>query len=441
MIQESFIKTFPSCCGVYIFWQNKEPIYIGKANNIKVRLLSHFKNSQLDNKEAAIIQNSDNITFLETNSEFNALILEARLIQEHRPKYNVVWKDDKSYLYIKITIKDDFPKVLLHRKEHDKKSLYFGPFSSTRIARSLIYEIRRIIPFHTQANTSQRICFDAKIKLCDPCPNYIERIKTVNPTEYEELRIKYKSNIRKVISLLKGKSNVVLDTLEKDLKLKTVDQNYEEAMILRNKVSYLTTLIKHRSFKEFNLDYLIIDNYDEQLKSMNEFMKKYFNQEPDSIIRRIECYDISNLFGTNPTASMVVLNDGKPEKKSYRKFKIKTVTGISDFAMMEEVLKRRFKRTDWDLPSLIVMDGGKPQVRIGLKVKKLLNIDIPLIGIAKDPDRIVLGLPGLQTVYLEKESPFFQMIQHIRDESHRFAKKYHTYLRRQKLEVKMQNHK
>jgi excinuclease ABC subunit C len=429
MITNAYIKTFPSSCGVYIFWQDKTPIYIGKAINIKARLLSHFVSSQTDSKEAAIIENADTLTILETDSEFNALVLEAQLIQKHLPKYNIIWKDNKSYLYIKITIKDLYPKILITRRERDGKSLYFGPFSGTRLARNLIYQIRKIIPFCTHEKMGTRACFESKIKLCDPCPNYLEKIKNTSPELYQKGLKQYRSNIRKVINLLKGQSTTVISELQKDMMQKTRQGKYEDAMEIRNKIMNLTNLLQYHSFSQFSIEYLLANTYEEQLGSVNDFMKTYFNEPNQAELGRFECYDISNLMGTNPTASMVVFNEGKPDKKYYRKFKIKTVKGISDFAMMNEVLSRRFKHTEWPQPRLLIMDGGKPQVRVGLKVKKTLHIDTPLIGIAKHPDRIILGNESLRTIYLQQDNSFFKMVQNLRDESHRFAKKYHTYLR------------
>lgn len=433
MISNTYIKSFPSACGVYIFWENKTPIYIGKAINIKARLLSHFANAQADAKEAAILEKADTISILQTDSEFNALILEAQLIQKHLPKYNTIWKDNKSYLYIKITIKDTYPKILITRKERDGASLYFGPFSGTKVARNLIYQIRRSIPFCTHEKLSSRVCFESKIKLCNPCPNYLNQIKDINPELYKSLYKEYKTNIRKVINVLKGKSTIVISELEKEMKLKTKDGEYEQAMELRDKINDLTNLLNHHSFSQFSIEYLLANTHQQQLDSINQFMKKYFNEADQNEIGRFECYDISNLMGTNPTASMVVFNEGKPDKKNYRKFKIKTVKGISDFAMMNEVLQRRFRHKEWDQPRVLIMDGGKPQVRVGLKVKNLLNIKTPLIGIAKHPDRIIIGNESLQTVYFDSDNSLFQMIQHLRDESHRFAKKYHTYLRTTKM--------
>ena len=162
----------PSQSGVYLFYSGKEIIYIGKSVNIKARVASHLENAKINNKEAAIISHADRLEYLLTDSEFKALLLESRLIQQHQPKYNAVWKDDRSYLYIKIT-HELYPKVYAVRKENDGKAIYFGPFSSQRQVNLILREIRKVFPFCSQKKISARPCFHSKINLCSPCPNVI----------------------------------------------------------------------------------------------------------------------------------------------------------------------------------------------------------------------------------------------------------------------------
>jgi len=423
-ITKKNIESLPSQCGVYLFNKNSYPLYIGKAANLKARILSHFQNAKLDVKEKLILENIDEIKTLSTDSEFKAILLEAELIKKYQPKYNVRWKDDKDFLYIKITIREKYPKIVTVRKENDGQSLYFGPFSSTRIANDLLREIRKIIPFCSQKKLSRRPCFYAKMGLCDPCPNYILSVKTRHAASLQQL---YRSNIKKIINILKGKSDLVLKSLEKELKTKIKEENYEGGLKLRNKIHLLRRLISERSFTDDNL--------------LNKTVIS------SVVPKRIECYDVSNLFGQEATASMVVFTNGLPDKKEYKRFRIKTVKQISDTQMLTEVLRRRLARKDWPFPDMLVVDGGKPQLTAALEVLHNFKINLPLVGIAKNPDRIVyptnVSLSALKhlrggrmdssEVKRVQNPSLFNLIKHIRDESHRFAKKYHLLLRKKKM--------
>jgi excinuclease ABC subunit C len=405
------LKKLPSKPGVYLFYQKNIPVYIGKASNLKTRVLSHFQNAKYDLKEKTIIKKTDRIETIVTDGNFPTILLEAELIKKWLPKYNIRSKDDKNFLYIKITVKEKYPKVLIVRKEYDGKSLYFGPFSSTRIINKLLREIRKIVPFCSQKKLSKRPCFYSKIGLCHPCPNYLETGQ-VNKRTWQVLYRQYRSNIKKIINILKGKIISELTFLTKELKNKIKQENYEEALKLRNKIYLFQNLISERAF------------VDEDLSSVNP---------PSLKLRRIECYDVSNLFGRQAAASMVVFSDGLPDKKEYKRFRIKTVKKISDTEMLAEVLKRRFSHKDWTIPDLLVIDGGKPQLRTAFEVLRKFKIHLPLVGIAKNPDRIIRVNNGFKTSCLPENSSFFNLLKHIRDESHRFAKKYHLFLRKKKM--------
>ncbi len=429
MITTSDISHIPSTTGVYFFYADKTPIYIGKAVNLKARLNSHIQNAKLDAKEHAIIEHADSVDFVQTLSDFDAIILEANLVRKHMPKYNIELKDDKSYLYIKISIKDTYPKLSLVRREDDGKSLYFGPFQSTRLTRSLLSHIRRIVPFCTQRKIGKAPCFYSKIGLCNPCPSIIER--TGDELIRAELKSTYRRNIKMIIKILEGKSNILLTDLERELASATENEKYEEALQYRDKLLLLENLIYTRSFSRW--DDVRITNNEELIDSIKVFMDRNFAISQVDLTFRIECYDISNLFGKDATASMVVFENGGVEKKEYRRFKIKTVKGISDFAMLQEVLTRRFKRAGWRKPNLLVIDGGPPQLRATKKVLEELKLSIPMISIAKHPDRLYKAADKIVPAVVDRNSLFFKVIQEIRDESHRFAKKYHLLLRNKKM--------
>ena len=404
-LTKKLIKELPSQCGVYLFIGNDYPLYIGKAINLKARILSHFHNAKLNIKEKLILENTDKIKTLSTDSELKAFLLEADLIKKHKPKYNVRWKDDKNFLYIKITIKEKYPKVLTVRKENDGESLYFGPFSSIRIINDLLREIRKIIPFCTQKKLSKKACFYSKIGLCNPCPNNIESAGK------EVLYKLYRFNIKKVVNIFKGRTNVVLNSLEKELKVSIKEEKYEEGLRIRNEIYLLSKILSGRSF------------VDEDLPD---------SKIPPLFTGRIECYDVSNLFGKEATASMVVFTNGLPDKKEYRRFRIKTINQISDTKMLDEVLKRRLIKKDWPFPDVLVVDGGRPQIKTIIKILSDFKLKIPVLGIVKNPDRVI-SPDSFKTFRLKENSSLLNLLKHIRDESHRFAKKYHLLLRRKKM--------
>lgn len=402
----------PSTAGIYLFKKDKTYLYIGKSINIKARVLSHIENSTQNTKEYAIVSQSDGIETQITDSEFKALLLESELIQIHHPKYNVIWRDGKSHLYIKIT-EEKYPKIYPVRKEDDKKSLYFGPFSSTHDVERLLRTIRRIIPFCSQKKLTKRSCFYHKIGLCDPCPNDIG----IRGKEYRR-------NIRRIVSLLLGKTGVLLNSMNRDLKNAIKEEKYEEGVKIRNRMQTLHYLIQNRSFEQYGEH--DFDNSKQSLQALFSLISPYFPYL--SRIDRIECYDISNLSQKQGTGSMVVLTNGLIDKGQYRKFKIRNDKIQSDFDMLDEVVTRRL-RNNWEKPSLIIVDGGKPQVRRIMQVADRNGVEIPILGIAKDPDRFILGVKGMPTINPRTNNLGYRLVQLIRDESHRFARKYHLFLR------------
>lgn len=412
MITKSQINALPNTIGVYLFKNNQAINYIGKSVDIKARILSHLENAKLDNKERLIIKNSNKIETIVTESEFKALILEAKLIREIQPKYNSIWKDDKSPLYIKITIKDGFPKVLITRKEIDNNSLYFGPFSSVRMVERIINDIRRIIPFCTQKKLSKRGCFYSKIGLCNPCPS---EIKTENEKNM------YRRNIKQVISILKGNVININSALRRQLNDLTKNKQYEEAILIRNKLFRFSRLLSLRD----DSNYFSNDN-EKNIEEMMSILKKFYPNL--NKLERIETYDISNLGMRHSVGSMIVMKENQIDKKEYRKFKIKQVGLRSDFDRLKEVINRRLQQK-WTLPDLMIIDGGRPQLKAVLKILQNNQKDIPLIGIAKNPDRIIVAVEGYPNLFLKNDSKILNIVRLLRDESHRFARKYHLFLR------------
>ncbi len=414
------LHSIPQTTGVY-FFKNKNdiPIYIGKAINIRKRIRQHIEDRE-NPKEQAIINNTNHIEWQETSSEFEALVLEAQLVWKLQPHYNSELKDDKSPLYIHIT-KEKFSKIRLLRKNEllNNPGFIFGPFDSRWQAYLLLRTIRKSIPFCSEKKIGKRECFYAHLGLCSPCPSVI----TTN-----EEKTKYQTNIRRIKNILQGKGSTVIRGLKKEMKELSTLEKFEDAAILRNKITGLERLFSGR---------LVLDDRITDASFMESIREKELQELEEvlhmSPIHRIECFDISNFQFKNAVASMVVSVDGIPVNGEYRRFKIKG-RRIFDPEMLLEVLSRRMKHSEWPMPDLFVLDGGTPQLCMVYPQLKKLYPHLPrMIGIAKRPDRIIRA-DTLTELPLKRDSLSLHIIERLRDEAHRFAKKYHTLLRKNEVQ-------
>jgi len=420
------LNRLPSTPGVYIFKKKGEPIYIGKSINIKARVKSHYENAKTNNKERALTDNADQIKTIIVSSEFEALLLESTLIRKYRPRYNKIWKDDKHYLYIRITLKEKYPKVAPVRKENRPGALYFGPFGSVRTVRFLIKEIRKIYPFCTEKKISTRPCFYSRIGLCRPCPNRIEKMS--DKREQMKERRQYLANIRQVIKILRGKTKGLIDYQLRKLRREKERFNYEKAILIRNKISLLNQLIDRRLFLPDNFNQIGNPDSKGAIGELKKIIQPFFTYSLKRL-KRIETYDISNFGFDSATGSMVVAQEGRLAVDQYRRFKIKSPASLSDFDRLKEVITRRF-HNKFPKPDLIIVDGGKPQVKVANEIVEKMNLNIPVIGLAKNPDRLIIGKKMIKP---PGNNPGFNLARLLRDESHRFAKKYHLFLRKKKL--------
>lgn len=418
----------PTTCGVYTFYdRNNTILYVGKAKNLKNRILSYFSSSQLsDEKTRQLVSLIAYIEITETISEFDSLLLEAKCIKRLQPKYNVLWKDDKHYLYIKIT-KEPYPRILLSRRENDRNALYFGPFPTSSIIKKMISYIRTIFPFCTQKSTVKKPCFYTHINLCNPCPASIRKLDGI---EYRKAKAIYRSNIRQIIRLLHGKYSFVLKNLSKSMNEFSKKQEFEKAAYLRDTIGKLSYLTHRFTSSEMYMEnpYLVADEHQKEQHELHAIVKKYFDDTKKP--KKIECYDISNISGQLAVGSMIVFIDAQPEKKLYRRFKIRTVSNMNDFGMIAEVIKRRLLHKEWILPDLIVIDGGKPQLNAVKDIFSINNCKIPTIGLAKEYEEIIIPNKNkYEKIKLPDNSPALHLMQRLRDEAHRFAHAYHVLLR------------
>lgn len=428
------IPNLPHSPGVYIYRDAGNTIlYIGKAKDLKRRVSQYFqRDDAVGDKTLALVSQIRAIETIQTDSEFDALLLEAKLIRTHLPKYNVVARDDKSPLYIVITTREKLPRVLWLRKTsliQYPGSSQFGPFASGRDARMLMRLIRHIIPYCTQKQRTGKPCFYTHIALCSPCPSVIAAMEDSKPRR-ELLRI-YRRNIRRVCDILSGKSLTVLHGLEREMALAAGRQDYEEAQRIKGHIEALRNLLaRHFDPHTYLKNSALLGNVRaEESRSLIMALSGLFPALTK--ITRIECIDISNTMGAYSTGSLVVTVDGYPDTTQYRRFRIRRKEAPNDVAMIAEVLRRRLAHTEWPYPDLLVIDGGKGQVRSAKEVLDGVGLSQPVIGLAKRFEEIVVPVSaGWKIVRLPVSDPGLHLLERIRDESHRFALAYHRLLRR-----------
>ena len=403
------IKNLPETPGVYIYRNQKgEILYIGKATSLKSRVGSYFSGAHNDRIEKMVEQISD-LEIKKTDSVLEALILESNLIKKYKPKYNVQLKDDKSFSYFAIT-QEKFPRVLILRetdltnpnlaspfpKGRNGRRLVFGPYTSKKQMAIALKIIRRIFPFHALKAQTEKSCLDFELGLC-PGP-YAEAIS----------QKEYQKNIQGIRLILEGKKGNLIRKLKKEMTIYAKAENFEKAGVIRNQIFAL----------QYIQDVALIAK-EEKIESREKI--------------RIEAYDISNISGDFAVGSMVVFSGENPDKSQYRKFKIKTVSGSNDVAMMREVLTRRFQN-DWPLPQLILLDGGLGHLNMAEKIIKSFNLDIPLVAIAKGPERkktkVIKNLSGIVNSEISAILDNPLILKRIMDEAHRFAITFHKKVRR-----------
>lgn len=427
------VKQLPHEPGVYIYRDTKGTIiYIGKAKDLKKRVTQYFqRDDAVGPKTQLLVSHIASIKTIKTASEFDALILEAKLIHENAPKYNVVLKDDKSPLYILITLSEMLPHIRTLRKTDlpvkiRKADALFGPFQSAGVVRSLLRHLRHTIPYCIQNKRTGRPCFYSHLSLCNPCPSAIE--KNDNAAEKELLTHIYRTNMYRLKDILSGKSNAVLKELEHDMKSAAHENRFEDAAFIRNHIENLYGMLskKYDPMLYVSSDAAVEDIYSNELLTLQETLAPYYPSIHE--LTRIECFDISNTSGKNATGSMVVLTGGRKDTDEYRRFRIRRANTPNDFAMMKEVVARRLSHTEWGKPDLIVIDGGKGQIDA---VKELLST-IPVIGLAKRFEEIIIPLADnkWKVLRLDFPNPGLHVLERVRDEAHRFAITYHRLLRK-----------
>ncbi|MDQ2973558.1 MAG: GIY-YIG nuclease family protein [bacterium] len=447
------LKELPDTPGVY-FHKNAdgEIIYIGKAAVLKNRVRQYFQKSRSrDAKTDALVAEIADLEWIEVETEIDALFLEAEMIRRYMPPYNILLRDDKSLSFVRIDFKSDVPMVTMTRRPLDDGAEYFGPFVSSYAVKKALRYLRRIFPFYGD--------FGAKPKLRKSGfgrSKLYQQIGLEPDIESPEGLAEYRSNLRRLVSYIKGNRVQLINELENEMKSASKLGEFERAALARNRLFALKDLTKQIIFSD--REFLDISK-DEGLAGLANLLGL------SKIPRRIEGFDISHMSGTDTVASMVVFSQGIPEKSAYRKFKMRH-PGNDDFAHTNEVIRRRISEKNikqWGLPDIFLIDGGKGQLSaawaaqneaLGLTIKN----KIPMIGLAKKEEEIVIKLSEIDNsekviqtaknleayirqsedfllIELPKNSHIVKLLQRIRDESHRFAVSYHSTLKRSRQTV------
>lgn len=430
------LKSLPHEPGVYLYHDIEGTvIYVGKAVDLSRRIKQYFQRDEgMGDKTKRLVADIDSIEIIRTTSEYDALLLEAKLIRQYMPKYNVISRDDKSPLYVVITLAEHLPRMLFVRKreissyESHKKNAVYGPFQSGYTLRSLVRQLRTIVPYCTQKERRGKRCFYTHLGLCDPCPGEIVAMTGEAKVMATKL---YRRHMLQLAALFEGRTRWVAKDYEKEMQAYADSLQFEKASLVKQRLMYLKRLSAHRYDPQVYIDIGAEDIYEDELSEFEKRFRDYYPQLTHPT--RIECFDISNLYGEQAVGSMVVLKNGRPEKGEYRKFRIKTVHGISDVAMMQEVLRRRFTHTEWEYPQVILVDGGKPQVEAARAVLAEYQLHIPLAGLAKREEELIIPHAGrgFDILRLPLSGRAIKVVIRIRDEAHRFAITYHRHLRDQ----------
>ena len=528
------VSHLPTTPGVYL-WRDKYQriIYVGKAINLRNRVRSYVQQDvNRSVKVTAMMRRAWDVETIQTKTEMEALILEATLIKEHHPKYNIMLRDDKTYPYVKVTVQEEYPRLFMTRRLERDGAKYFGPFTDVTAVHHVLRILRSYYPLRTcKSMKVERPCLQYHMHYCEgPCMKYV----TVES---------YRKYIDDIVALFEGKQVQVIQEITSKMEQASEDLEFELAAKYRDdllsiqKVQEKQRMVTQRGDMDvlgMDIDgpmaciqlffirsgrllgrenYFVQHEGDSPELVMTEFIKQYYGGSTfipkelllpmDSVDRelfsewftsmkgqqvevsvpqrgykkdlikmaeenaqnflaerrrqwqytidkaggavkklaevldlprlpeRMECYDISHMQGAETVASMVVFEGGKPAKREYRRFKLKTVQGKpDDFASMAEIMERRYgNEKDWPMPDLIIIDGGKGQLNAALPVIRAMGVtDVPVISLAKRIEEVFVEGES-ESIILEHHTPELQLLQQIRDEAHRFAITYHRRLR------------
>ena len=531
------LSRLPDRPGVYLYRDAKaQVIYVGKAASLKSRVRSYFQESRApDPKTDALVRQIADLEYIVTDNELEAMMLEANLVRKHRPRYNIILRDDKHYPFLRLTTDEEFPRLLVARRVRNDGSTYFGPFYPATAMRETLRLTRQLFPLRTCSITIdgqlERPCIQYAIHRCNaPCTGW-------------ETQEGYAQTVRDVKRFLEGKDDDLAQRLTEEMERAATEEKFERAAVLRDQIQSLNKVRERQkiiSTEEVDQDVIGVVRQGSDAcvelffvrkgrlvgqeafffdkvsgwsdgEILSAFVRQFYGKAvapaPELLLseaipetelvtewlsglagrrvtlttpqrgarrefvamaeanaaialqnhllsrddrqqyvleelrralslpgapNRIEGYDISNIQGTEQVGSMVVWENGDLKKDDYKRFRIRTVAGADDFASLREVLTRRFAKALEQgsvLPDLVLIDGGRGQLNVGLSVLQELGLDwLPVIGLAKQQEEVYVG-ESPQPLALDPTSPALHTLQRIRDEAHRFAITYHKKLR------------
>ena len=408
------LQNLPESPGVYLMKNDEgKIIYVGKSVNLKNRVSQYFHNSDHPPKTRAMVRNAADFDIINVDTEFEALILECDLIKKYRPRYNVSLKDDKMYPYIRIT-NERYPRICIIRRPVDDASRYFGPYTNVGAMQQSLKLLRKIFPLRTCKHLHKRPCLEYHIKRCPaPC---------VNAVDVDE----YRETVESAALFLDGQTHELEVNITAKMNAAAEKTDFENAARYRDLLISVKKLSEMQMILNSKLEVEEVKNVD-NMGDVYDLQNHLALNTPPC---RMECFDISHIQGAETVASMVVFQNGSPDKSSYRRFKIRSTEGKpDDFLSMQEVTLRRYGKCE-NLPDLIVIDGGIGQLNSALEIIRPL-CDVPVIGLAKQFELVFVEGSSIP-VELPMDSPALKLLQRIRDEAHRFAITYHRTLRRKR---------
>ena len=403
-------SSLPLTPGVYLFKaEDGSYLYIGKAAKLRQRVRSYFSERAGHSAKIDVMKKKmDDLEYIATGTEMEALLLESQLVNKHQPHYNTLLRDDKTYPLVKVT-KEEFPRLVITRNRKDKKAIYYGPYTDVNLLREAVQFMHQLFPIRKCISMPKRACLYYHIKQClGPC---------VNAACKEE----YAAAVDEVRSFFSGKRRGISSFLSEKMEHAKRIYQYEEAAHYKEHIDGLKKIGRKRFY---------VTNPDGGITlAGTQELKHYLSLQ--RMPERLVCFDVSNIQGEHAVASAVSFKREMPDKREYRRYQIKTVEGPNDYAMLQEALRRKIKaivsKTD-ERPDIIVIDGGKGQLHAAQEVATAEVCTVPIISIAKRFEFIYYG-DGSEPLPLEEGSAARNLIMRIRDESHRFAVDYHRALR------------
>lgn len=406
-------------------------MYVGKAKNLRHRLSSYAQLKRLTPRILQLVTTAQDLHYQTLLSELEAILTEAELIRTYQPDYNILLKDDKSPLYVAITT-EKYPRVIQLRKKQlvfgQTRPNFFGPFASSYQVQQVL-KIARPIFRWCDDPTNTKGCFYSHLDLCSGvCCGKI------SATEYQLA-------LKQLLLFLHGKSTDLLKELKLTMKQQAKLNQFEAAAKTRDMIRAVTAVTREPYYLMPDPQLLSLADHqpDNQLTYLNRLLQLYLGLPKQSGLKKIEGYDVSNTSGTNAAVALVSFADGQANPADYRLFNIRSLDTPNDYQMLREALIRRQNHPEWGIPDLIIIDGGKGQLRA---VMGVWQWPTPIMSIAKRPDRLIFpridrSAARLKISYsvvsLDASHPGLQLVQQIRDEAHRFSKKQHSRLRTRKL--------